>query len=61
MTIDLIACSKDSSDGFVRTVEFENKEQFLEQYKEFENDVPFSRWYLDLDGEDTQLVEDWLA
>lgn len=63
MNVTLTACDKDSSAGYVKTLNFENHDDFLEQYNEFKDEVPFSRWYLDLESEETEtetLVESWL-
>lgn len=60
MIIEIIACDKDGSDGFTRKFVFENKEQFLEQWREFEKDVPFSRWYPDIIGPNSVIVYDWI-
>jgi len=63
MKINLHACDKDSSAGYSKTILFENKEDFLEQYNEFKEEVPFSRWYLDLDTDEDgteELVDSWL-
>jgi len=64
MNVTLTACDKDSSGGYVKTVEFTDREQFLEIFKEFEEEVPFSRWYLEHECEDEQteqLVESWIS
>jgi hypothetical protein len=58
MNITLSACDKDSSAGFVKTFEFKTEKEFLEQYAEFEEEVPFSRWYLDLESED--MDTEWM-
>ncbi len=63
MNVTLTACDKDSSAGYVKSFEFTDKANFLDQYKEFEGEVPFSRWYLDLESEDVAteaMVEEWL-
>jgi hypothetical protein len=59
----LTACDKDSSGGYVKTYEFKNKEQFLEAYNEFKEEVPFPRWYVEVESEDDateKLVESWM-
>lgn len=63
MNATLTACDKDSSAGYVDTLKFENKEQFLERYNEFKENVPFSRWYVEVESEETEteeLVDSWL-
>lgn len=63
MTVTITACHKDSSGGYSKTFRFESKEQFLEQCKEFAQEVPFSRWYSEVvadDLETEELVESWL-
>lgn len=63
MTVTLVACHKDSSAGYTETLSFDNKEEFLEQYKAFESNVPFSRWYIDVASEEDEteeLVNEWL-
>jgi hypothetical protein len=63
MNATLTACDKDSSAGYVKTYDFENKEQFLEAYNEFKEEVPFSRWYVEVESEETEteeLVDSWL-
>lgn len=59
MNATLTACDKDSSAGYVDTLRFENKEQFLERYNEFKENVPFSRWYVEVESENDE-VESWL-
>ena len=64
MTAYITAVDKDSSDGFTRTFHFETKEEFQEQWKQFEKDVPFSRWYPDFDAEDEETaekIEEWVS
>jgi len=59
----LTACDKDSSAGYVKSYEFKDKEQFLAQYNEFKDEVPFSRWYVEVESEDIAteaLIESWL-
>lgn len=63
MQVTLTACDKDSSGGFVKSYEFENKGQFLAHYNEFKEEVPFSRWYIEVESEDAETekrVESWL-
>lgn len=63
MNATLTACDKDSSAGYVETVEFSDKDSFLQRYNGFKENVPFSRWYLDFESEDANtetLVESWL-
>lgn len=61
MTATVIALDKDSSASYSETLHFTNKEQFLTQYVEFKDNVPFSRWYAEVDADDdTELVESWL-
>lgn len=59
MNATLTACDKDSSGGYVKTFEFKNKIEFLEGYKEFEEAVPFPRWYLEVESDNAD-VESWL-
>lgn len=47
MVANFIACDKDSSDCFTRTVRCESAETLQSAWDEFKNDVPFSRWYSD--------------
>lgn len=60
MNAILTACDKDSSRGFVETVEFENKKEFLEAYKKFKENVPFSRWYVEVESDDEKLIDTWM-
>ena len=63
MTVTLTACDKDSSGGYVKTYTFKNKGQFLTFYNEFKEEVPFSRWYVEVESENEateKLVEEWL-
>jgi hypothetical protein len=63
MTITLTACDKDSSGGYVKTYEFQNKGQFLTLFNEFKDEVPFGRWYVEVTSEEDEtekLVEEWL-
>ncbi len=63
MTATLTACDKDSSAGYVDTLHFADKEDFLSQYNQYKENVPFSRWYIEVESEDTdteKLVESWL-
>lgn len=60
--VQLIACDKDSSAGYSKTVRFHGKDDFFAAYQEFETEVRFSRWYLDVDGDDDVAaeIERWL-
>ena len=63
MNATLTACDKDSSAGYVKSYEFKDKEQFLTLYNEFKEEVPFSRWYIEVESEEAEtetLVESWL-
>lgn len=69
MNATLTACDKDSSGGggYVKTYEFKDKEEFLALYNEFKDEVPFSRWYVEVESDDEDgglatesLVESWL-
>jgi hypothetical protein len=63
MNITLTACDKDSSAGYVKSLEFKNQQDFLNQYNQFKNEVPFSRWYVETESENPeteQLIESWL-
>lgn len=60
MNAILTACDKDSSAGFVKTYEFENKEQFLALYNEFKDEVPFPRWYVEVESDNEELIDTWL-
>jgi hypothetical protein len=61
--VTLTACDKDSSAGTVEIVRFENKDQFIQAFKDFESKVSFSRWYLEIEAEDLDTekeVESWV-
>lgn len=61
MKATLTALHKDSGASYSETLNFDNKDQFLESYNEFKDNVPFSRWYVEVDADDnTDLVESWL-
>lgn len=47
MVANFIACDKDSSDCFTRTIRTDSLETLQECWTEFKNDVPFGRWYSD--------------
>ena len=59
MIAHITACDKDSSAGYTKTIEFQDKETFLEQMKELEQEIPFARWYWDVEAEE-EVVESWL-
>jgi len=62
MNATLTACDKDSSAGFVKSYTFGSKEEFLEIYQEFKKEIPFRRWYVEVESEDEAtelLVEEW--
>lgn len=64
MQVTLTACDKDSSAGYVKTVVFDGNQDFLEQYAQFEKEVPFPRWYVEVTSEDDdaeRLAEQWIA
>ena len=63
MNAIITACDKDSSAGYVKSFQFENKKEFLEQMNEFESEIPFSRWFLDVEADNSEiesLLESWL-
>lgn len=63
MTVTLTACDKDSSGGYVKKYHFNDQTEFLNLYNEFKEEVPFSRWYVEVQSEDDAteaLVESWL-
>lgn len=48
----IMAIDKDSSGIYSKNIAASTKEEFNEQVKEFESDVPFERWYGEVNIDD---------
>ena len=63
--VQIIAFDKNSNDNFSRNIVADCKEDFNKQVEDFENDVPFTKFYLELvaddilDSEQEKIVEDY--
>jgi hypothetical protein len=57
MTAHFLACDKDSSDSFQRTVHVKDEAELREEWKKFEKGVPFARWYHDNTADDEATEE----
>ena len=61
----VFAFDKNSGDSMLRTVIASTKESFNKQIMEFESEVPFEKWYMEiiaddvLDEEQLLIVEDY--
>ncbi len=61
----VFAFDKNSSDSMLRTVIASDKESFNQQIMEFESEVPFEKWYMEiiaddvLDKDQLLIVEDY--
>jgi len=61
MQITFIACDKSSSAHYVKSAEVATKEALIAEWKEFEKEVPFKRWYTDnTNDSDNDEVDKWL-
>ena len=58
MVANFIACDKDSSDCFTRTINTDSIEILRKSWDEFKNDVPFGRWYSDNTMDEGTLEEE---
>lgn len=59
MNATIHALDRDSSAGYTDTIQFHDEDSFKEAVKEFEKDIPFTRYYFDIES-DTPGIEDWL-
>ena len=63
--VQITAFDKNSNDNFSRNIVAEYKEDFNRQVEDFEKDVPFTKYYLELvaddilDSEQEKIVEDY--
>jgi hypothetical protein len=63
--VQITAFDKNSNDNFSRNIVAECKENFNRQVEDFEKDVPFTKYYLELvaddilDSEQEKIVEDY--
>ena len=55
----VFAFDKNSSDSMLRTIIASTKESFNQQIIEFESEVPFEKWYMEIIADDV-LDEDQL-
>ena len=61
----VFAFDKNSGDSMLRTVIASTKESFNQQISEFESEVPFEKWYMEiiaddvLDSDQLLIVEDY--
>ena len=58
--VQIIAFDKHSSNSFSRTIVADTKESFNKQVKEFEDEVPFTKYYTELLADDV-LTDEQLA
>jgi hypothetical protein len=65
VVVQITAFDKNSNDNFSRNIVAEYKEDFNRQVEDFEKDVPFTKYYLELvaddilDSEQEKIVEDY--
>jgi hypothetical protein len=63
--VQITAFDKNSNDNFSRNIVADCKESFNSQVEHFENDVPFTKYYLELvaddilNSEQQKIVEDY--
>lgn len=63
--IQIIAIDKNSADSYSRSIVASTKENFNRQVEEFENDIPFTKYYIEMMADDVlteeqqQIVEDY--
>ena len=58
--VQLIAFDKHTSDSFSRTIVADTKEEFNKQVEEFEDEVPFTKYYTEFLANDV-LTDEQLA
>ena len=62
--VQIIAFDKNSNDNIGRSIVADNKESFNQQVEEFENEVPFTKFYIEMIADDVltdkqlEIVED---
>ena len=63
--VQITAFDKSSNDNFGRTIAADTKESFNAQVEEFENSIPYTKFYVELEadsiltGEQLAIVEDY--
>lgn len=57
--VQVFAFDKNSGDSMLRNVVASTKESFNKQISEFESEVPFTKWYMEIIADDV-LDEDQL-
>jgi hypothetical protein len=62
--VQIIAFNKNGNDNIGRTIVADNKESFNKQVEEFESEVPFTKFYIEMIADDVltdkqlEIVED---
>lgn len=62
--VQITAFDKNSADNIGRSIVADNKESFNKQVEEFENEIPFTKFYVEmvaddvLTDEELEIVED---
>jgi hypothetical protein len=62
--VQITAFDKNSADNIGRSIVADNKESFNEQVEEFENEIPFTKFYVEMVADDVltdeqlEIVED---
>jgi predicted DNA binding protein len=62
--VQIIAFDKNSNDNIGRSIVADNKESFNQQVEEFESEVPFTKFYIEMIADDVltdkqlEIVED---
>ena len=62
--VQIIAFNKNGNDNIGRSIVADNKESFNKQVEEFENEVPFTKFYIEMIADDVltdkqlEIVED---
>jgi hypothetical protein len=63
--VQVIAFDKNSSDNFGRSIVANTKESFNKQVEEFETDIPYTKYYVEIMADDIltdeqlEIVEDY--
>jgi len=55
--VQITAFDKNSADNIGRSIVADNKESFNEQVEEFENEIPFTKFYVEMVADDVLTDE----
>jgi hypothetical protein len=55
--VQIIAFDKNSNDNIGRSIVADNKESFNQQVEEFESEVPFTKFYIEMIADDVLTDE----